>query len=279
MTDETPHFFPIHAASGAGLYDEFCGAAFQSMMDLMNHNEDLWNLPGGDVCQGHGFAHTLVALSAMIDPCSETMKKVAYGPTYQGDVDMECLVFGVQVAIENMSGADEDCFNRQLNKESISDYISRIMLMRQKSEFIHEQRRIGRKGAFYIGKKTGQAMLHVQEIHRFDNDHIYNAAKELAREHGELARWDADIYDCDSYVADDGQRQYFRASFNFSDDIGCKIMIERIAGTLFALEDQIWGVSPVGEFTRTLTGADVLSAMKRGNDLPHNLRFEQQFGL
>lgn len=295
MSQEPKPEFPdllyaMDSPCGIGHKGEFKNAAGKTISDLTHANESLFNLRSGDA-EFHGWSHTLCALAALIDPKTESMKRFVYAPQYQGDIDGEFMVRAVHRCLIGIREQRSPFGHKvDITREVIRGFIQENFEKEPHRDNWAGRRENGHKAAFSLARRFNCTLFELRRKFGFEDDQIAYMADSQAWDH----KWRDSIRPPNPYSSGshffverrvrsrlglvNSERQTYRDIINVKDE-GYTIMIDRIAGVIDHFQDVIWGAESEESVTKNLTGADVLNAFLRTNEIPNNPYFEQQFGL
>lgn len=191
---------------------EFLGMADTNLLQRMHENEKRWGFTEDyDLEPEHGMGHEILINAASIFPQTGEMQRIMTAPRYQGDMQYEFFVIGVQnvtreVRNELRSG-EVDHVSKQEIQQRIKDRIESNYTS-TKNKTIGE---LGQKGAFLISKLSGgkKSPFEVRQEHGFHDMRIFDRASGAANFGGEPMDWQAQMKDGDNFTSEDGTTYYF----------------------------------------------------------------------
>ncbi len=263
--------------SRMGYRAEFCNAAGNTAQVMTCDNEDAWNLGRRQLRPFHGLAHTFGALSALIDPCTETMTEIAYTPLYQGNMEFELLVVSIENSLDAlMKGYWAFNGDHEITPELISNDVYDAFLSKVKDAEWIANRDLSYKATLYYAAYRGHKPHELRHRWHYDDDDIFEKAQNAAKKRGDARPW-RDWFKDGDFVEIQGERFHYYDMRDLASDPAYKILAERVGRAIFNLKDRIMGARSEFEVTSALTGADILEAIKLGSNIPHNPYFEARF--
>ena len=277
MTKEKPLpdlSFAIHAGAccGQGKDAEFVGTADMSLHDRQELQTKVWRFRESADPE-HGAAHDLIVNAANIEPVPEQTLRLMTSLEYQGYMQTEFLVLGIQRTLQSLNQMHPPFGNRNITKEQIAKAIQDKTDYEYFGRHNHSRGTAGNKAAFVLGRKMNQLTFSIRSEHNFVDVDIYEAAEKsgLAEEMQELK--DGDNY----YVGN--QMQVFSALKppDFSSEF-YQTITDRVATYIDEKKDDIIEANELKEFLEQETfGQQYLIMLGADTADPNNrnMRWEE----
>ncbi len=235
--------YPMHAPCGMGYRGEFRGAASMSPAARAQKNNRAFNLADFiNASPFHELSHDILFHAANLFPRTAEMERIVFGPEYQGDMQMECLVLACQFTLINLSLRNEPFDQGPVQDlENIKKAFIETAINNSKSKALKDPGNKGRLGAFYIGSNASppRTMFDVRRQYNFNDDVIHAAASALAKEKGDTD-WKTRIKDGDIYDLPGNLREtYITVKTIDPKDETFQIMADRIAHFIFGIQNYI----------------------------------------
>lgn len=241
---------------GEGNHGEFQGMAKKNLLQIVYQQEELWGFAKADSAPPtHGLGHEVLVGAASIFPQTQEMQRIIDAPRYQGDMQYEFFVLGVQRAIENINRMAKFGRSEDHTKDDIMSLIEDRALTDYENLRNISRGTAGNKAAFYLGmtEDPSASVFDVRQSFGFQDVAIHEAAQERIKQRGE-ANPMAKIEDGDSYIDGSGQRQIYHKiqKPDFSDPTW-SVLTERAATFIHLNQEEIKAYDKPGDFMKEIT--------------------------
>lgn len=195
---------------GAG--GELRGMADKNLLQRTKENATDWGFtPDYNSRPAHGLGHEVLINSASVYPQTQEMQRIINAPRYQGDMQWEFFVVGVQNTVEELHKNRAEQGSPFLSKSEIENKIKENILKNYANTHNKTLGEMGQKGAFMLSKLQGgkKSPFEIRQEHGFHDMRIFDRASSAANFGGEPMDWQARMQDGDSFKAKDGTTYYF----------------------------------------------------------------------
>ena len=227
--------FTMHSGSydAQGMDGEFVNSANMSLFDRQEKQAKVWKFAESTAAE-HGAAHDILVNAANVNPMPEGASLMMNAFEYQGTMQPEFLVLGIQRTMQSMNEMRPPFGNANVSKDEIATAI------REKTEiayhYSHNRARgtAGNKAAFVLGREHNIPQFQVHQDYNFVDVDMDSAAK-----HQGLEKELAQVRDGDTYYFQ-GEAQVYKdlVSPDFASEF-YQTVIERAATYIHERKDQI----------------------------------------
>lgn len=285
--------YPMAAPCGLGHMNEFKNAAHQDPDTRADNSAEAYGFlryapytnPPKRIPLSHEVSHDSVKHAAGIFPRISDMDRITYGPEYQGDMQMECLVLANATMLRDIRERRGNLSEDYTSLEDMKNILRGRCIAFSTGKAIQHAGYKGRFGAAYIGMNSNppKSMFKVRKEHDFNDDAIFSAATLLAQEKGDKG-WKDSIQDGQSYDLPGGLKQtYHTVKEIHPENETFLIMTDRMAHFLYDIQDRIRNAPSEEAAFEGFENWMIREPMLKSNTVPAEYKkdphFEEQYGL
>lgn len=291
--DTTETAFQQSANPAAGREGELTDSAAITLLDMIRRQEKIWKFPARAVPE-HGVGHIILPLGASTFPQTAEMENIMDKARYQGDMQYEFFVLGIQETLTKIHNKEGLFWNR-IDLGPMKNQMEQSILRQYYMVEQRERGKLGNKSAFFIGKNTNprETLDAVKKRHIYRDMDVFKEAKELAKTMGlslpeneaNIPDWIKAIKDGDTYTANGEVQTYHDLkSPDFLDpkaDQTWKMLVDRAATFIHTFQDEIRNAQSMEAFLASKTVSDAYSVMltsQSADPVNRNFEFEKIIG-
>lgn len=274
----------LDAHDGSG--GEFRGMADKNLLQRMKENEKAWGFTEDyDLHPAHGMGHEILINGASVAPQTDEMKRIIAAPRFQGDMQWEFFVVGVQNTIRDLHEQLREDSSEHASKDEIEQTIKENILANFSNTRNKSIGELGQKGAFLMSKLSDgtKSPFEIRRERGFHDMRIFDRASGAANFGGEPMDWQARMQDGESFKAEDGTRYYFETikEPNFENQTWAD-MTSRAAMFIYQNQTALSQSETIEAFMQSTTEGQLYAAMLLDETAdPHNrnTHFEEIIGF